>query len=56
MSLFYPKISKLELTSSAEIGYLSDPHNGRSHILFVYLWWYNYFMEIYETNHSSNLI
>lgn len=30
VGLFYTKVSKFELTSYADAGYLSDPHNGRS--------------------------
>lgn len=35
MKLFYSKVSKLELTGYAETNYLSDPRNGRPHILFL---------------------
>ena len=30
MGLFYPNDSKLDLMGYANVGYLSDPHNGRS--------------------------
>jgi len=30
MRLFYPKVPKLELIGYADVGYLSDPHHGRS--------------------------
>ena len=38
MSLFYSKVSKLELTSYANACYMIYPHNGRSqiHYMFTY--------------------
>lgn len=30
MGLFYPKIPKLELLGYADVGFWSDPHNGKS--------------------------
>lgn len=36
MRLFYSKISKLELTGYAYACYLSDPHNGRSQINYLF--------------------
>lgn len=54
-SLFYFKVSKLELTGYAKTNYLSDPRNGISHRIVVYLWWYNYFMETCEKNWKQQL-
>ena len=38
MGLFYPNGSKPQLVKYADVGYLSDPHKGRSQIgnLFTY--------------------
>jgi hypothetical protein len=36
IGLFYPKVSKLELVGYANVGYLSDPHNGRSQTGYLF--------------------
>jgi len=36
MGLFYPNDSKLDLMGYAYVGYLSDPHNGRSQIGYLF--------------------
>ena len=36
MGLFYPKSSNAELTSYADAGYMSDPHNGRSQTGYIF--------------------
>jgi hypothetical protein len=47
MGLFYPNKSNPQLVRYANVGYLSDPHKGRSQTgYFVYLWQHYYFMEI----------
>jgi hypothetical protein len=37
LSLFYPKNQNLSLISYVDAEYLSDPHNGRSQIGFMFL-------------------
>lgn len=46
MSLFYSNVSKTDLMGYTNAGYLSDPHNGRSQIDYLFtcggttiLWW-----------------
>jgi hypothetical protein len=37
LGLFYLKNQDLSLIGYADVGYLSDPYNGKSHIGFVFL-------------------
>jgi hypothetical protein len=61
LSLFYLKNQNLSLIGYADAGYLSDPHNGRSQIGFVFLhgWmtisWKSYKQTLIctSTNHSE---
>jgi hypothetical protein len=37
LGIFYPKNQDLSLIGYVDAGYLSDPHNGKSHTGFVFL-------------------
>lgn len=36
IALFYSKVCKFELTGYVNVGYFSDPHNGRSEISYLF--------------------
>jgi hypothetical protein len=37
LGLFYPKNQELSLICYADVGYLSDPHTGKSQTVFMFL-------------------
>ena len=56
MGLFYLRESKQQLLGYADVGYLSNPHKGRSQTGYVFNYNGCYFIEICQTNNGGHII
>jgi hypothetical protein len=55
LGLWFPKRGDLTMVGYVDAGYMSDPHNTRSHTGFVFLWWCGHLMAVCEADFDCHV-